>query len=251
VATLTGAPGLGFLVGFAVGLTGIGSGSLMTPLLILAFGLRPAVAVQTALSVAALTKLAGAWAHLRQGTADLRMVTRLASGSVPATLLAGAALTALSARGPLLDLWLERAIAGGLVLTAASVLWRAGRVSGEGGGREAPGAWWVAAGAGAGIAATLTSIGAGPIVAAALGAASRLSAAEVVGTNVVHGALVAFLAAGVHALGTLPDLRLIGLLGLGAATGAMLGSRASAWLPDRVVRSALAVTLIAVSWRWL
>src|SRR5271169_3088709 len=77
----------GFLVGFIVGMTGVGGGSLMTPLLVLVFGVAPATAVGTDLLYAALTKLGGSWAHSRRGTVDWNVVRLLALGSVPAALL--------------------------------------------------------------------------------------------------------------------------------------------------------------------
>ncbi len=76
----------GFLVGFIVGVTGVGGGSLMTPLLVLVFGVAPATAVGTDLLYAALTKMGGSWAHGRRGTVDWKVVKLLACGSVPAAL---------------------------------------------------------------------------------------------------------------------------------------------------------------------
>ena len=74
----------GLLVGFIVGLTGVGGGSLMTPLLILGFGISPATAVGTDLLYASLTKAGGVWVHGRRGTVDWKLVRRLAIGSLPA-----------------------------------------------------------------------------------------------------------------------------------------------------------------------
>lgn len=242
---------IGLCVGFIVGLTGIGSGSLLTPLLMVAGGLRPVDAVRTSLAVAALTKGVGALAHLRQGTVNLPTTALLAAGSVPATLLTGASLWALSGHRELVDLWVGRAVAAAAALTAVSLLWRAlhppvPRIRHA--GRRL---WYVLGGAGAGVAATVSSIGAGAVVAAVLETTSALPAAQVVGTNVAHGAVVALLATSVHALAHLPDPATVGMLGLTSAVGAVAGSRASRWLPDRAVWGAVAVTLLALSWRWL
>ena len=82
----------GFLVGFIVGVTGVGGGSLMTPLLVLIFGVAPATAVGTDLLYAALTKMGGSWAHSRRGTVDWKIVGQLATGSLPAALFCMAML---------------------------------------------------------------------------------------------------------------------------------------------------------------
>src|SRR5215475_271810 len=93
---------LGFFVGALVGLTGVGGGALLTPLLILVVGVRPTVAVGTDLAFAAITKLVGAYQHTRYGTSDYRLVCRLALGSVPGAFLGSWLVSVLEARNPVL-----------------------------------------------------------------------------------------------------------------------------------------------------
>ena len=89
----------GFIVGFIVGMTGVGGGSLMTPILVLFFSLKPAVAVGTDLLYAAITKSGGIIVHHRRGTIEWRVVGLLAAGSIPATLIAVMVLKHLNAAG--------------------------------------------------------------------------------------------------------------------------------------------------------
>ena len=118
-------PLYGFLVGLLVGLTGMGGGVVMTPLLMLGLGLPPTTAVGTDLAYAALTKLAGAWQHWRQRTVDFQVVRDLALGSLPASLAAVGLLTWLRrGHAGLADVWLERVIGLALILAALLTLQR-------------------------------------------------------------------------------------------------------------------------------
>ena len=114
----------GFAVGLLVGMTGVGGGSLMTPLLILLFGIHPATAVGTDLVYSAITKIVGAWVHFRQETVDLAMVLKLASGSVPAGLLGAVVVAMLPGFTHDTDRYVQRAIGALLVLVAALLLLR-------------------------------------------------------------------------------------------------------------------------------
>ena len=127
-------PIYGLVVGILVGLTGMGGGVLMTPLLVLGLGMLATAAVGTDLAYSSITKLAGTWQHWRQGTVDVRVVRALAIGSVPATLVAVAMLFLLhSDDATVVDAVLVRLI--GVILTVAAVLmyhklWRAWRIGG-------------------------------------------------------------------------------------------------------------------------
>src|SRR5262245_39451387 len=111
---------LGLFVGTLVGLTGVGGGALLTPLLILVIGVRPTIAVGTDLAFAAVTKIVGAYQHTRHGTSDSRLVSRLAIGSVPGALLGSWLVSVLDARDAAsMDVLLPR-ILGLVLLIAAS-----------------------------------------------------------------------------------------------------------------------------------
>src|SRR5438128_1460725 len=114
----------GFAVGLLVGMTGVGGGSLMTPLLILLFGIHPATAVGTDLLYAAATKTAGSFVHGLSRTIDWRVVRRLATGSVPMTILTMLALSQLDFNSPAKRMLITALLAGALFLTAAALLFR-------------------------------------------------------------------------------------------------------------------------------
>jgi len=114
----------GFLVGFVVGVTGVGGGSLMTPLLVLVFGVAPATAVGTDLLYASLTKMGGSWAHSRRGTVDWKVVRLLAVGSLPATLLCMLLLHYLALDEQHLKALITSVLSVALVLTALALLFK-------------------------------------------------------------------------------------------------------------------------------
>lgn len=246
---------IGFVVGGIVGLTGVGGGSLMTPLL-LAFGIAPAVAVGTDLLYAALTKTGAVWIHQRSRTVQWRIVERLALGSLP-----GAGLTVW-----LLGDWvddqalLERVIVGtlgiSLILTATVILLRdrlrelqtrrtvalLARLQGE---WQAPAT--TLAGFAIGVLVTLSSVGAGAVGAALLLVLyPGLPAMRVVGTDLAHAVpLTALAGLGHWQLGTV-DAALLGSLLLGSLPGICLGSRVGLRLPERVMRPVLGVVLLVI-----
>src|ERR687890_1061291 len=124
-------PIYGLIVGTLIGLTGMGGGVLMTPLLVLGLGMPATAAVGTDLAYSSITKLAGTWQHWRQGTVDMRVVRALAIGSIPATLVAVATLFFLhSIDATAVDALLERFIGVMLVIAAILMLqklWRSTR----------------------------------------------------------------------------------------------------------------------------
>ena len=250
----------GFLVGTIVGLTGVGGGSLMSPLLILLFGVAPATAVGTDLWFAAITKMAGGAIHHRQNNADWQIVRRLCIGSLPAVALT---LWWLADHG-------QRAQSGGLivrtlgitlVLSAIATPFRrriVERFARSGGGQSDTARRWqpiltVAAGALLGTLITLTSVGAG-----ALGATLllmlyplRLTAKRLVGTDIVHAIPVALIGGIGHAVIGNINLPLLGSLLLGSIPGVILGARLTDHFSERVVPPALALVLLIVGTRLL
>jgi uncharacterized membrane protein YfcA len=250
----------GFMVGTIVGLTGVGGGSLMSPILILLFGVAPATAVGTDLWFAAITKTVGGTVHHRQDNADWQIVRRLCMGSIPAVLLT---LWWLSGKGHAAggNGLIVKVLGGALVVSALltpfrTALARRFATSDEERSRDfirfQP-ALTVAAGALLGALITLTSVGAG-----ALGATLllllyplRLTARRLVGTDIVHAVPVA-LAGGIgHAVIGNINLPLLGALLLGSIPGVILGARLTGVLPERIVTPVLALVLLIVGTRLL
>ncbi len=250
----------GFLVGVIVGITGVGGGSLMTPLLVLAFGVAPATAVGTDLLYAALTKLGGSWAHSRRGTVDWKVVWLLALGSVPAALLSLLLLKSLVLDEKQLKAVITSVLSVALVLTALALLfkpWLQGLVRrADGSAHELPprrltGAT-VATGAVLGALVTLSSVGAGALgVVVLLFLYPRLPMARIVGTDIAHAVPLTLVAGLGHAvLGTV-NYSLLGSLLLGSLPGIWLGTHLGAKIPEKVLRPILASMLMIIGGRLL
>lgn len=246
----------GFGVGLLVGLTGVGGGALMTPVLVLLFGHAPAVAIGTDLWFAALTKSAGSVLHHGRGTVDWEVLRRLWTGSLPAALVTLLWLY-VSGFDKLHHDGLLVALGGVLLLTALAMLFKA-RIHAIGQGlrahtpeafKRAQPALTVAAGAVLGFLVTLTSIGAG-----ALGAAMlvylyphRLTPARLVGTDIVHAVPLTILAGSGHLLLGNVNLPLLGSLLLGSIPGVLLGAHFSTRAPDGLLRPVIAGVLVLVA----
>ena len=233
----------GFGVGVLVGTTGMGGGSLMTPLLILLFGIKPVVAVGTDLAYAAVTKTVGGIRHFHKGTVQLNIAGWLAVGSVPGA-LAGVALLEL------LDLEddLILAIAVGLVLTGALILARALVLTGEGEREEIAldrrhKAFAAVLGLSVGTLLGVTSAGSGTLIAVGLILGFRLTPRRVVGTDVAHAAVLLWAAAFAHLISGNVNLALAGTLLLGSIPGVWVGTNLSTRLPERGLRPALGIVM--------
>jgi hypothetical protein len=245
--------GAGFAVGLLVGLTGVGGGSLMTPLLILLFGIHPATAVGTDLLYAAATKTVGSAVHGFNRTIDWRVVRLLASGSVPATVVTILALShigigSLAARN-LITVFLTLA----LFLTAATLVFRdriVGRYAARFGALQPKdvATLTISVGAILGVLVSITSVGAGAIgVTALILLYPNLPTARIVGSDIAH-AVPLTLAAGIGHLflGSINVEVLMSLL-VGSIPGILIGSYAAAHIPERALRLVLAATLIVVA----
>jgi uncharacterized membrane protein YfcA len=243
----------GMFVGALVGLTGVGGGSLMAPILIIFFGFNPAVAVGTDLWFAALTKAVGGSIHHRIGAPDWQIVKRLALGSLPAALLTLLWL-GLFHQGKLESDLLMVMLGVALLITAALMLLKTvltGRlkkyhrqVSQRTLTRQLLAT--VAGGAAVGVLVTLTSVGAGALVAVLLALIYplRLSAKTIVGTDIIHAVPLTLVAAIGHSwLGNVDLWLLISLL-IGSVPGIVLGSLAAGKVNDNWVRYALAAMLV-------
>jgi uncharacterized membrane protein YfcA len=244
----------GFGVGLLVGLTGVGGGSLMTPLLTLLFGVSPTVAVGTDLAFASTTKAVGTVAHRVRGTVHWDIVRHLCFGALPAAVLAAIALKYFGALDKEIGQIIRYSIAFSVLLTVVALLFR-GRMQ----------AWvirhpekqlqgkklvtaTVAVGAILGVLVTISSIGAGAIGATILVLLyPRLSPAEIAGTDIAYAVpLTAIAAFGHWWLGSIDWTLLFALL-LGSVPGITIGSLAAKAVPEKILRGLLATTLTGVA----
>ncbi len=248
----------GFLVGLIVGVTGVGGGSLMTPLLVLVFGVSPATAVGTDLLYASLTKSLGGWVHGRNGSVDWKVVGLLALGSLPAAVITIALLKYLELDEKTLRGLVTGMLSVALLLTASALLLKeqikkiARRRDGtvyELHHRYLPAAT-IATGIVVGVLVTVSSVGAGVLgTVALLFLYPRMSAVKVVGTDIVHAVpLTAVAGMGHMALGTV-DFTLLASLLLGSLPGIYIGSHLSAKVPEKVLRPLLATMLLVIGAR--
>ncbi len=239
----------GFGVGVIVGLTGVGGGSLMTPLLMTVFKLNPAVAIGTDLWFAAITKTSGSIAHHRHGHVDYRILWRLLAGSIPASIgtLALMHFTGIT-KGWASALTFTLGIA--LLLTAVTVayksLWHRLGLKLEQWLPESRKAWLtVLAGLILGVLVTLSSIGAGAIGATLiLLLYPRLEARRLVGTDIAHAVPLTLVAGIGHATLGHVEWGLLAALLVGSIPGIWIGAQLTRKMPDRLVRILLCVSLV-------
>jgi uncharacterized membrane protein YfcA len=242
--------GLG--VGLLVGITGMGGGSLMTPLLILVIGTKPVVAVGTDLAYGAVTKTLGGWRHFRKGTVFPRLAFWLAVGSCPAALLGVWVLDRVHAAiGDDFDTFMLIAIGGVLLLTGGLVLLRALAIADhsarERGAFRMQTRHKVAAvvlGASVGFVLGITSAGSGTLIGIGLILGFRLSPHRVVGTDVAHAAVLLWVAAFAHVVAGNVDYGLAGTILIGSLPGVWIGTNLATRLPKNALRAALGVVLL-------
>jgi uncharacterized membrane protein YfcA len=242
----------GFGVGILVGTTGIGGGSLMTPILILIFGYKPVTAVGTDLAYGAITKTVGGWRHWKQRTVDMKLSGWIAVGSVPSAVCGVYVLHLLEdAWGKSFDNGLLIAVAGALLLTGIVILARLLFVNGEFqevhssplNRRHKIAA--VLLGASVGFVLGVTSAGSGSLIAVGLILFFRLTPRRVVGTDVFHAAVLLWAAAIAHVVAGNVDFGLAGTILIGSIPGVWVGSGLAVRLPVGVMRATLAVVLLA------
>ncbi len=241
----------GLLVGLIVGLTGVGGGSLMTPLL-LAFGVHPTTAVGTDLLYAATTKTVGTAVHNAGETVDWRIVRRLCMGSVPGTLLTMFILSKVGAQSPHVTETIKFVLGVTLLLTAISIFLRGyiadfvTRRFGEPSDRNAA-IMTVISGLVLGILVSLSSVGAGAIgVTVLLLLYPRVPLVKIVGSDIAHAVPLTLLAGTGHWL--LGDINwsLLGSLLIGSIPGILAGSYLAPRLPEFSLRPALGAVLLVV-----
>jgi uncharacterized membrane protein YfcA len=249
----------GFLVGIVVGITGVGGGALMTPILVLLFGFAPQTAVGTDLIFAAVTKSAGWVVHGFRGTVDWQVFRRLSCGSLPAALLTVSYL--YHSKSPVMKHELIVSMVGlAIVITSVGLLIKPiihriglGTMNHPTAFKRLQAPLTVLAGVILGVLVSLTSIGAG-----ALGATMliylyplRMKPASLVGTDIAHAIPLALVAGAGHlAIGNVDFILLRNLL-IGSVPGIILGSLISTKAPDHLVRYALATILLLVGGKML
>ena len=245
----------GFAVGALVGMTGVGGGSLMTPLLIILFGIHPATAVGTDLLYAAATKTGGSLVHGYARSIDWRVVKRLATGSVPATIVTLAALSHFNLSGDaarnLITLVLSVALfatAFVLIFGSAIVAAYRARVAELDSQRIAVNT--VLVGALLGVLVSISSVGAGAIgVIALIMLYPQLPMARIVGSDIAHAVPLTLIAGTGHWMMGSVDWHIMGSLLAGSLPGIFVGSYFAIRIPERALRLVLATTLFVVASR--
>jgi uncharacterized protein len=245
----------GLLVGLLVGFTGVGGGSLMTPLLVLLFGIHPSTAVGTDLLYAGITKISGSAVHSFHNAVDWKVVRRLASGSAPAATLTLLTLAHFGQGSSAASHLITTTLGFALLLTAVTLLFRKwliahyGRALEKASEREIA-ALTIALGALLGVLVTMSSVGAGALgVTALLMLYPLMPTVRIVGTDIAHAVPLTLIAGFGHWwLGSV-NFPLLASLLIGSVPGIMIGSHFASRVPDRVLRPLMAGTLALVGGR--
>ncbi len=248
-------PFCGFVVGTLVGFTGVGGGSLMTPILILVFGVHPLAAVGTDLLFAAATKATGTRVHAYRGNVAWRVVGLLMLGSVPGSIVTILMMARLPPHSPALVHAVTVAIGAALLIAAAGLLFRqtaerlAAKLAGNRGtSRDAGPALTVCLGLLLGVLVSLTSVGAGAIGIVVLRHLyPRLPAVRLVGSDIAHAVPLTLLAGSGHWLMGDVNWVLLGSLLIGSIPGIFLASRCAHHVPEAILRRVLGVVLLAIA----
>jgi uncharacterized protein len=242
----------GFGIGLLVGMTGMGGASLMTPMLILIFGITPVTAIGTDIFYAAVTKTVGGYKHLKLGTVHKGLAFWLAVGSVPSAIAGVWVIELLQSKyGDDLDTLVLGMLGGTLVVVGVATLLRSLFFSNVIQERSAMHLYRrhiiaaVITGMTTGFVIGLTSAGSGTLIAIALIAIFRLTPQRVVGTDVFHAAVLLWAAGIAHWVGGNIDFALALTILFGSIPGVILGSDLSVKAPQKFLRYALATVLIA------
>lgn len=245
----------GLLVGFVIGMSGVGGGSLMTPLLVMGFGVAPTTAVGTDLLYAGLTKAGGTVARGKLGSVDWRIAAFLMLGSVPAALATSALVSQFSMKGAQVGAVIMSGLGVMLLATALALVFRHRLLAMEGSfGRRleklrAGNVLPLTLGLGAllGVLVTLTSVGAGALgVVALLMLYPHLPTNHVAGTDIVHAVPLTLVAGAGHAITGSVDYQLLGNLLIGSIPGIVAGSLVAHRVPEKALRYFMGAVLFAV-----
>ena len=245
----------GFVVGLLVGMTGVGGGALMTPILIMLFGVHPATAVGTDLLYAAATKTGGSLVHGFARSIDWRVVGRLATGSIPATILTLAALSHFNLSGDaarnLITLVLSIALfATAFVLVFGASIVRAYRARVVDLDPERTATITIVVGAVLGCLVSISSVGAGAMgVIALVMLYPHLPMAKIVGSDIAHAVPLTLIAGLGHWMMGSVNWAIIGSLLAGSLPGIFVGSYFAIRIPERALRLVLATMLFFVATR--
>jgi len=243
----------GFAVGLLVGMTGVGGGSLMTPLLILLFGVHPATAVGTDLLYAAATKTGGSLVHGIARTIHWPIVGRLACGSLPASALTLLALSSLNLDSAFARSLINSGLCVALFLTAAALIFRTAIMNRyrRQFDRLEPrntAVVTILVGAALGVLVSISSVGAGAVgVIALLLLYPQLPMARIIGSDIAHAVPLTLVAGAGHAMMGTVDWHLMGSLLAGSLPGIFIGSYCATRVPETALRLVLAATLIVVA----
>jgi uncharacterized protein len=248
-AALLPLAGAGFGVGFLVGLTGVGGGALMTPLLISTFGVNPATAVGTDLLYASVTKTVGSWRHHMAENVDWPIVVRLAMGSLPASIILLAVMSYTPFNTELMAQWIRYGLAFALPVSALAIVLYPVLMKGHVDETATDGPprrtlLTILFGAALGFLVTLTSVGAGAIGVVILAMLfPLLPAKRIVGSDIAHAVPLTLVAGAGHlGLGHVDPWVLVALL-CGSIPGILLGTRLAGVAPEWLLRPLLALTL--------
>jgi uncharacterized membrane protein YfcA len=247
----------GALVGILVGLTGVGGGSLMTPLLVLFFGIHPSTAVGTDLLFASATKIVGTAIHGSGKTIDWNIVLRLATGSIPATVLTLIAINHFGVESKGVATVISLTLGVALIVSAVSLLLKDKVIAAA--TKRDPDfglhtSYWatVAVGFVVGILVSLSSVGAGALGTIALFFLyPRLPIVKIVGTDIAHAVPLAFVAGIGHWLLGSVNFHLLESLLIGSIPGIIIGSLAARHAPDWVLKPSLGLILTIVGVKML
>jgi uncharacterized membrane protein YfcA len=243
----------GFGVGLLVGMTGVGGGSLMTPLLILLFGIHPSTAVGTDLLYAAATKTGGSLVHGIARSIHWPAVIRLACGSIPAAVLTLALMWQFDLSAASQRSVVNLVLCFALLLTATSLIFRKTildryRSRMERVDEKTITVATVVTGVVLGVLVSISSVGAGAVgVTVLLLLYPRLPMAKIVGSDIAHAVPLTLVAGAGHWLLGSVDWHLMGVLLLGSLPGIIIGSYAAVRVPQTVLRVTLASILIVVA----
>ena len=240
-------------MGFLVGLTGVGGGALMTPLLISSFGVTPQIAVGTDLLYASITKTAGSWRHHVSDHVEWSIVFRLTAGSITGSLVLLGAIAFIPLNTAALAHWIRMGLIvalplSGLALILYPILARTPEREAD--GKDPPHPMiTVLFGVALGFLVTLTSVGAGAIGVSVLAALyPHLPAKRIVGSDVAHAVPLTLVGGFGHlGLGHV-DLALLGVLLMGSIPGILLGARLAGAAPDWILRPVLGIMLCYAAW---
>jgi uncharacterized membrane protein YfcA len=245
----------GFVVGLLVGLTGVGGGSLMTPLLVLVFGIHPATAVGTDLLYAGLTKTVGTLVHGANRSIEWRITGRLAMGSVPAAAATILLLAHFGKDSHAMSSLITDVLSFAIVLTAVALVLRdriMARFAGAFAELSETNVRWLThlLGAVLGVLVSISSVGAGAIgVTVLVMLYPKLPTVRIVGSDIAHGVPLTLVAGAGHWLIGSIDWPLLASLLIGSIPGIALGSQLAGKVPDRALRFILAGTLTVAAAR--